>query len=176
MRKLRSKKEIKEIKRELKGKTIRELKSLILELTPIKNAKKEYILKRDNYKCRICGNKENLQVHRITPRIMGGRNNEENLITLCKSCHMFLHCNPMLITNKSNLVKLAVRKKNGRTLSYKGKKWGRKEISTQLKNKIKNYVLAHPNKSIRQIAKELNISKSVVHKYMPRRDNKDVII
>ena len=67
---------------------------------------------------------------------------------------------------KSERVKAAVRKKNGKTLSYKGKKWGRKEISTQLKNKIKNYVLAHQEKSIRQIAKDLNISKSVVHKYM----------
>lgn len=76
---------------------------------------------------------------------------------------------------KSERVKLAVRKKNGKTLSYKGKKWGRKAISTQLKNKIKDYVLTYPQESIRQIAKDLNISKSVVHKYMPKKDVGELI-
>jgi 5-methylcytosine-specific restriction endonuclease McrA len=47
--------------------------------------------------CAICGNKNNLNIHHLKPKNMGGNNNPENLITLCKSCHLFMHCNPILI-------------------------------------------------------------------------------
>lgn len=64
---------------------------------------------------------------------------------------------------KSERVKLAVRKKSGEpTLSYKGNRWGRKALSTQKKNMIKDLHIQH--KSIREIARELNISIGVVHK------------
>ena len=76
---------------------------------------------------------------------------------------------------KSERVKSAVRKKNGKTISYKGNKWGRKSISTQLRNKILNFTKEHPEMSIRQTAKELNISKSVVHKYMAKNKGEKLI-
>jgi DNA invertase Pin-like site-specific DNA recombinase len=62
---------------------------------------------------------------------------------------------------KSDRVKIAVRKKEGVTLSYKGNKWGRKSLSTFKQNKIKEL---SGKLSIRQIAKELFIRdrKSVV--------------
>lgn len=72
---------------------------------------------------------------------------------------------------KSQRVRLAVRKKDGEpTLSYKGNKWGRKNISTQAKNKIIS--LWREGKTIRQISKEItwdngkNVSIGVVHKYI----------
>ena len=66
---------------------------------------------------------------------------------------------------KSERVKLAVRKKDGVTKSYKGNKWGRKTVSTQKRNELKEILKNNPNKSIRQIAKEMNLSIGAVHKY-----------
>lgn len=63
---------------------------------------------------------------------------------------------------KSERVKSAVRKKEGKTVSYKGNKWGRKPISTQKVNKIME--LANKGLSIRKISSKLDIPKSTVHK------------
>lgn len=65
---------------------------------------------------------------------------------------------------KSERVKMAVRKKGEKTISYKGNKWGRKSLSTQKKNQIK--ALRASGKTIREIGIELNISRGVVHKYI----------
>jgi hypothetical protein len=58
------------------------------------------VLKRDNFTCKQCGSKENVQVHHIIERQRGriwgmagigtfdnGTDEESNLITLCKKCH-----------------------------------------------------------------------------------------
>ncbi len=67
---------------------------------------------------------------------------------------------------KSERVKLAVRKKEGKpTKSYKGNKWGRKSLSKQMRTKIKDCIKENPKMSLREIANELGLSKSVVHKY-----------
>ena len=55
------------------------------------------IIKRDNYRCAICGRspKSNsdieLHVHHIRPFGKGGMTEDENLITLCHTCHNGLH-------------------------------------------------------------------------------------
>jgi 5-methylcytosine-specific restriction endonuclease McrA len=49
------------------------------------------VLERDGWRCQSCGRKENLQVHHIQPRGRLGDDAEENLITLCSSCHKSLH-------------------------------------------------------------------------------------
>ena len=69
---------------------------------------------------------------------------------------------------KSDRVKLAVRKKNGVTKSYRGNKWGRKSLSTQKKNKLKEVYQKNKSLSIRELAKEVGVSKSVVHKYLTK--------
>ena len=52
---------------------------------------RQYVLKRDNYTCRICGCKDaKFHVHHIETRKTGG-NAPDNLITLCKNCHEKLH-------------------------------------------------------------------------------------
>jgi len=65
---------------------------------------------------------------------------------------------------KSERVKLAVRRTKRGTLSYKGNRWGRKHLSTQKQNKILQ--LRKEGKSIRQIARELDVSSGAVHKYI----------
>ena len=67
---------------------------------------------------------------------------------------------------KSDRVKLAVRSKNGVTRSYKGNKWGRKSLSTQKQNKLIEYHKQNPKATIRKIALDLELSRSVVHKYL----------
>lgn len=46
------------------------------------------IFKRDNYSCRKCGSKDNLEADHIIPISKGGLNNIFNLQTLCKECNL----------------------------------------------------------------------------------------
>lgn len=48
------------------------------------------ILERDGYKCRICGANYNLHVHHLTYKRLYNEN-EEDLITVCESCHKAYH-------------------------------------------------------------------------------------
>lgn len=55
---------------------------------------KEFVLQRDGYKCQHCKGKSKdpkLHVHHIVFRSQGGSDNENNLITLCETCHKKLH-------------------------------------------------------------------------------------
>jgi hypothetical protein len=51
------------------------------------------ILKRDDYRCRLCGRRAadytdiELHVHHIRPWSRGGLTDDDNLITLCSTCH-----------------------------------------------------------------------------------------
>src|SRR5438445_352681 len=38
-------------------------------------------------KCRICGSKNDLEIHHIIPRAEGGPTNMKNLTPLCEKCH-----------------------------------------------------------------------------------------
>jgi len=55
---------------------------------------KAYVLSRDNYKCQYCKGKtkdSKLEVHHIIFRRNGGSDEQDNLTTLCKTCHDILH-------------------------------------------------------------------------------------
>ena len=55
---------------------------------------REYILYRDNHKCRCCNGKSKdniLEIHHIIQRKDGGTDRPANLITLCKTCHDGYH-------------------------------------------------------------------------------------
>ena len=45
------------------------------------------VMKADNYTCQRCESQRSLQVHHIIPHLLGGPDEEWNLITYCKSCH-----------------------------------------------------------------------------------------
>jgi 5-methylcytosine-specific restriction endonuclease McrA len=49
------------------------------------------VLRRDGWRCQLCGAMANLEVHHREFRSHSGRDSEENLITLCTPCHATLH-------------------------------------------------------------------------------------
>jgi hypothetical protein len=51
------------------------------------------VLERDRHRCatRGCTNTRGLQIHHRDERNKGGKNDAENLITLCRSCHEMMH-------------------------------------------------------------------------------------
>ena len=51
----------------------------------------QQVLARDNWRCQNCGSMQNLEVHHKTFRSQQGDDHEENLITMCNSCHLDLH-------------------------------------------------------------------------------------
>ena len=55
---------------------------------------KAKVLNRDSYTCQHCKNKKKdskLEIHHIIYRSKGGSDEEDNLITLCHTCHVNLH-------------------------------------------------------------------------------------
>lgn len=55
---------------------------------------KAYVLTRDDHTCQYCKGKskdQRLEVHHIIFRSQNGSDEEENLLTLCKTCHDALH-------------------------------------------------------------------------------------
>jgi len=52
---------------------------------------RQQILRRDNWRCQSCGAMSNLEVHHKQFRSQRGQDSEENLITLCVSCHASRH-------------------------------------------------------------------------------------
>lgn len=64
---------------------------------------KAYVLARDKYCCQHCKGKtkdKRLEVHHIVFRSQNGSDNEENLTTLCKTCHGALHCGNIQLKKK----------------------------------------------------------------------------
>ena len=51
---------------------------------------KHRIIKRDKC-CKVCGSAEDLTVHHIIERRNGGSNDDENLMTVCQTCHRKIH-------------------------------------------------------------------------------------
>jgi 5-methylcytosine-specific restriction endonuclease McrA len=49
------------------------------------------VLTRDNWRCQVCGSKNNLQVHHQQLRSQQGSDEDSNLITLCAGCQAQLH-------------------------------------------------------------------------------------
>jgi len=63
---------------------------------------REYILHRDNHKCRHCKGKSKdpiLTVHHLESRKTGG-NRPANLITLCETCHKAYHAGKIKLTQR----------------------------------------------------------------------------
>jgi len=54
--------------------------------------KEDEALRRDNYRCQVCGRKKgsvNVLIHHINGN--NQNNDPENLVTLCVGCHLRLH-------------------------------------------------------------------------------------
>jgi len=46
------------------------------------------VFNRDNFTCKTCGKREDLEIDHIRPVTKGGKDNIENLQTLCKRCNV----------------------------------------------------------------------------------------
>jgi 5-methylcytosine-specific restriction endonuclease McrA len=47
------------------------------------------IFERDGYACGVCGSRSDLTVDHVSPVIVGGRDEPDNLRTLCRRCNSF---------------------------------------------------------------------------------------
>jgi hypothetical protein len=52
---------------------------------------RELVYKRDGHRCLRCDAEEDLTLHHIVHRALGGTNRADNLQTLCRPCHVYLH-------------------------------------------------------------------------------------
>jgi 5-methylcytosine-specific restriction endonuclease McrA len=52
---------------------------------------RQQILRRDSWRCQSCGTMSNLEVHHKQLRSHSCDDSEENLITLCFTCHASVH-------------------------------------------------------------------------------------
>ena len=90
---------------------------------------KAMVLNRDNYICQHCKGRHKdskLEVHHIIFRSQGGSDEENNLITLCHTCHKNLH--------------------NGKIkLNVKGKLKGTLKYATQMNSIRKQLFKIYPN-------------------------------
>jgi hypothetical protein len=59
---------------------------------PVSKAKRFEIMKRDDYRCQLCGRSQSdgvkLHVDHRIPRVKGGSNEDDNLWTLCEDCNL----------------------------------------------------------------------------------------
>lgn len=49
------------------------------------------VMARDGHACRACGDRHGLEAHHVVMRSLGGRDEVENLIALCRECHRAVH-------------------------------------------------------------------------------------
>lgn len=59
--------------------------------------KRKRILARDNYRCQKCGSAINLRVHHIRYPEYFGDESDDDLITLCDSCHQEVHRTDIIV-------------------------------------------------------------------------------
>ncbi len=52
---------------------------------------RERVLRRDGWRCQLCGSGTNLEAHHQTFRSHSGEDSGDNLITVCNDCHSSLH-------------------------------------------------------------------------------------
>ena len=52
---------------------------------------RQQVLRRDGWRCQLCGAMANLEVHHQRFRSHAGHDSDENLITLCSTCHASVH-------------------------------------------------------------------------------------
>lgn len=74
----------------LMKKIVRKTPRLRLDVTSYRELQRQ-VLERDGWRCQVCGNMQNLQIHHLRFRSQSGGDVEQNLITLCAECHKQTH-------------------------------------------------------------------------------------
>ena len=62
-----------------------------VDCPPDWEARRKAVLKRDGFKCCNCDSLEDLEVHHMRPVSDGGTHHLNNLQTLCRKCHSWMH-------------------------------------------------------------------------------------
>ncbi len=67
---------------------------------------KRLVYERDNGQCAFCGERA-VDCHHIVLKSLGGKNDERNLISLCRACHETVHSDtkyytPILFERQTN--------------------------------------------------------------------------
>ena len=70
-----------------KGRIHWALKALKKKRPTLQPKLRYFILSRDNFKCKLCGSREILEVDHILPLHAGGTDDPKNLQTLCHNCN-----------------------------------------------------------------------------------------
>ena len=67
-------------------------KPIRLRLDPLAYERlRQQVLRRDGWRCQSCGARSRLEVHHKQFRSHSGHDSEDNLITLCFTCHKTVH-------------------------------------------------------------------------------------
>lgn len=72
-------------------------------------AARKVVLARDNFKCAECSVAQELHVHHLIPRHLGGGDAPSNLITLCSACHAVRHPNLQVSLSRRFIERWALR-------------------------------------------------------------------
>ena len=73
------------------------MKQILPKEAPIRLEEENYrelrklVLRRDRWRCQLCGSMTNLEVHHREFRSHSGDDTDHNLITLCLDCHASAH-------------------------------------------------------------------------------------
>ncbi len=73
------------------------MKQILSKQAPLRLKQQDYqhlreqVLRRDSWRCQLCGSMTNLEVHHKQFRSQSGNDDERNLVTLCLDCHSFTH-------------------------------------------------------------------------------------
>jgi len=72
----------------------------VVLMSRVHHRQRARILKRDNYRCKICNGINELDMHHIIPQKEGGTSDDLNVLTLCKIHHdlarIGVYCRPAL--------------------------------------------------------------------------------
>lgn len=122
--------------------------------------------------CKYCGEKAE-HVHHIIPLSLGGDNREDNLISLCSTCHGKIH--EKTFTSAKNEAWKKLQREGIERAKKEGKYKGRtkKKIDKTLYFHLKNkYYNREINKV--QFAKELSISRPTLDKVLSNESYYDL--
>ncbi len=62
------------------------------------------VLARDGKRCRVCHSRQNVEVHHIRFRSLGGRHITSNCAVLCQECHYAVHSYRLAIHGDADAV------------------------------------------------------------------------
>lgn len=63
---------------------------------------RQCVLVRDGRRCRVCHSRDQVEVHHVRFRSLGGTHTTENCAVLCASCHHAIHSYRLTLTGNAN--------------------------------------------------------------------------